>query len=53
MLTRISPALAVANCVTTHSALFGDQMPTRSPGCEAQRQQAGGEGVDRARRSSA
>ena len=32
MLTRISPALAVANWVTTHSALFGDQMPIRSPG---------------------
>ena len=32
MLTRISPAFAVANCVTTHSALFGDQMPMRSPG---------------------
>ena len=32
MFTRISPALAVANCVTTHSALFGDQMPIRSPG---------------------
>ena len=32
MLTRISPALAVANWVTTHSALFGDQMPMRSPG---------------------
>ena len=31
MLTRISPALAVANWVTTHSALFSDQMPIRSP----------------------
>ena len=31
MLTRISPALAVANWVTTHSALFGDQIPIRSP----------------------
>ena len=46
MLTRISPALAVANCVTTHSALFGDQMPTRSPGSQPQRQQPGGERVD-------
>ena len=46
MLTRISPALAVANWVTTHSALLGDQMPTRSPGCRPKRDQAGGERVD-------
>ena len=32
MFTRIRPALAVANCVTIHSALLGDQMPMRSPG---------------------
>src|SRR5439155_1347119 len=31
MLTRIAPILAVANWTTTHSALFGDQIPTRSP----------------------
>ena len=43
MLTRISPALAVANWVSTHSALFCDQMPTRSPGAEPEREQAGGE----------
>jgi hypothetical protein len=28
---QTSPALAVANWVSTHSALFGDQMPMRSP----------------------
>ena len=32
MLTRISPAFAVANCVSSHSELLGDQIPTRSPG---------------------
>ena len=32
MVTRISPALAVANCVSSHSGRFGDQMPMRSPG---------------------
>ena len=32
MFTRISPALAVANWVSTHSELLGDQMPMRSPG---------------------
>ena len=46
MLTRISPALAVANCVSTHSLLLGDQMPTRSPRLEAERQQPGGKLVD-------
>ena len=43
MLTRISPAFAVANWVTTHSALFSDQMPIRSPALQPQRQQPGGE----------
>ena len=32
MLTRMAPTLAVAYWRVTHSALFGDQMPTRSPG---------------------
>ena len=36
----------MANCVTTHSALLGDQMPIRSPGSQAERQQPGGERVD-------
>ena len=31
MFTRIAPIRAVANCVSSHSARFGDQMPTRSP----------------------
>ena len=31
MLTRIAPTLAVAYWVSTHSAQFGAQMPTRSP----------------------
>ena len=31
MLTRITPALAVAYCSSTHSGQFGAQMPTRSP----------------------
>ena len=31
MLTRIAPILAVAYWVSTHSAQFGAQMPTRSP----------------------
>ena len=31
MVTRIRPALAAANWVSAHSALFGDQMPIRSP----------------------
>jgi hypothetical protein len=30
--TRIAPIRAVAYCTTIHSARFGDQMPTRSPG---------------------
>jgi hypothetical protein len=30
MFTRIAPIFAVANCTTTHSKQFGDQMPTRS-----------------------
>ena len=46
MLTRISPALAVANWVTTHSALFGDQMPIALAGLQPQRDQAGGERID-------
>ena len=46
MLTRISPALAVANWVITHSALFGDQMPMRSPRLQAERQQPRGKPVD-------
>ena len=28
----MAPIRAVAYCTTTHSALFGLQMPTRSPG---------------------
>src|SRR5436190_9800824 len=31
MFTRITPARAVAYCVSTHSAQLGLQMPTRSP----------------------
>jgi hypothetical protein len=31
MLTSTAPMRAVANCAITHSNLFGDQMPTRSP----------------------
>ena len=31
MFTRIAPAFAVANWTITHSAQFGDQIPTRSP----------------------
>ena len=31
MLTSTAPTLAVAYCKITHSALFGDQIPTRSP----------------------
>ena len=31
MFTRIAPILAVAYWTSTHSAQFGDQMPTRSP----------------------
>ena len=31
MFTRITPAFAVANWTITHSAQFGDQIPTRSP----------------------
>ncbi len=31
MFTRIAPMRAVANCVSSHSLRFGDQMPTRSP----------------------
>ena len=31
MLTSTRPALAVANCVSTHSARLGDQIPIRSP----------------------
>ena len=31
MLTRIAPMRAVANCVSSHSLRFGDQMPTQSP----------------------
>ena len=31
MFTSTMPAFAVANCTTTHSALFSDQIPTRSP----------------------
>ena len=31
MLTRMSPARAVANCISVHSAQLGAQMPTRSP----------------------
>ena len=30
---------AAAYCVTTHSNRFGDQMPTRSPACDADRQE--------------
>ncbi len=41
MLTRISPALAVANWVSTHSALFCDQMPIRSPGFRPKAHQPG------------
>lgn len=32
MLTRIRPAFALANWVSIHSRLFGDQIPRRSPG---------------------
>ena len=32
---------AVANCVSSHSTRFGDQMPTRSPFCDAERKQPG------------
>src|SRR5437588_207424 len=32
MLTRITPTLAVAYCTSTHSALLGLHIPTRSPG---------------------
>ncbi len=32
MLTRITPSLAVAYCTSAHSAQFGLQIPTRSPG---------------------
>ena len=46
MLTRINPALAVANWVITHSELLGDQMPIRSPGCQAMSDQTGGEPVN-------
>ena len=46
MLTRISPALAVAYWVMIHSALLGDQMPMRSPGLQAEGDEAGGEGLD-------
>ena len=42
MLTRITPILAVAYCTSTHSALFGLQMPTRSPLLEAEGEQAAG-----------
>ena len=31
MFTSTTPALAVAYWSSTHSAQFGDQMPTRSP----------------------
>ena len=31
MLTRITPIRAVAYCISTHSARFGAQIPTRSP----------------------
>ena len=30
-LTSISPTRAAANCVRTHSLMFGPQIPTRSP----------------------
>ena len=42
-MTRIAPTRAVAYWITTHSAQFGAQMPTRSPRCDAvgeQRQRA-------------
>ena len=37
MLTSTRPAFADANCVSTHSAQFGDQMPSRSPGSRPRR----------------
>jgi hypothetical protein len=40
MLTRMSPAFAVANWVMTHSALFGDHTQMRSPRFESKRQEA-------------
>ena len=46
MLTRIRPALALANWVSTHSLLLGDQMPMRSPGCKTERQQPRGQPVN-------
>ena len=32
MFTSTTPALAVANCSSSHSAQLGLQMPSRSPG---------------------
>ena len=46
MLTRMAPALAVAYWRITHSALLGDQMPTRSPGSTPEGQQPAGHLVD-------
>ena len=46
MLTRMSPAFAVANCVNTHSLLLGDQMPMRSPGSSPRVEQSRGEPID-------
>ena len=38
--------MAVANCVTTHSAQFGAQIATRSPGSKPERQQPRRERID-------
>ena len=45
MLTRMMPARAVANCATTHSELFGDQIPTRSPRLEPEGDESRRKGV--------
>ena len=45
-MTRITPALAEAYWTSTHSAQFGLQIPSRSPGSQAERREPAGDAVD-------